>query len=303
MNSNLKYILLVAWLVFGVLFPYKTNAIKPVFIEGPVYGSNLVKASLIVDAKTKKLLHYHNVYTKIYPASLTKMMTIYVALDEIKKGNLSFNTKLKVSEKAANIEPAKLWLKAGSTISVKDAISAMIVTSANDAAVVLSEHIGQGDESKFAKIMTGRAHQLGMRDTVFKNSSGLPDKDQVSTAMDMARLALALDRDFKNHYSLFGQTYFTYLGKKYYTINKVTAKYKSVTGIKTGYTRASGFNLVTSAERDGNKLVGVVIGYNSSLSRNKGMVSLITKYLNRKSTIIPRKSSKVKARNKVQKKN
>jgi len=249
-----------------------------VTIQDPVNGSERINAFVIVDAKTRKVLHHHNLNTKAYPASLTKMMTISVALNEIKKGKLSFNTKMKVSQYASDASPTKLGLKSGSYISVKDAINSLIVMSANDSARVIAEHIG-GTEENFAKIMTQRAMLLGMKDSIFKNANGLPNKDQVTTAMDMAKLAISLERDFPEHYNLFSQTSFTYNGRNYGTTNKVLASYKYVNGIKTGYTRASGYNLVTSAEKNGKKVIGVILGAPDSASRNSKMVELISKYL------------------------
>ena len=248
-------------------------------IQEPVEGTERVSASVIVDAKTRKILHHHNLNTKAYPASLTKMMTIYLAFSEIKNHKLSFNTKMKVSQKAALVSPTKIGLKAGSFLTVRDAINSLIVISANDAAILLAEHIG-GSEENFAILMTKKARSLGMSDTVFKNPNGLPNKYQVTTAMDMAKLAIALDRDFPEYYHLFSQTNFFYNGKKYPTTNKVTAKYTYVNGIKTGYTRASGYNLVTSAQKNGIKLIGVVLGEHNSVSRNQKMLELISKHLN-----------------------
>jgi D-alanyl-D-alanine carboxypeptidase len=249
-----------------------------VTIQDPVSGASRINASVVVDAKTRKVLHHHNLNTKAYPASLTKMMTIYIAFDAIKKGKLSFNTKMKVSQNASNINPIRIGLSAGSFLTVKDAINSLIVISANDAAVVIAEHIS-GSEENFAKMMTEKAILLGMKDTVFKNPNGLPNKGQVTTAMDMAKLAIALERDFPKHYHLFSQTSFSYNGRKYNTTNKVTANYQSVNGIKTGYTRASGYNLVTSAEKNGKKVIGVILGQDNSAARNQKMVDLISKHL------------------------
>lgn len=249
-----------------------------VTIQEPVEGIERVSASVVVDAKTRKILHHYNLNTKAYPASLTKMMTIYLAFSEIKNHKLSFNTKMNVSQKAALVSPTKIGLKARSFLTVRDAINSLIVISANDAAIVLAEHIG-GSEENFARLMTQKAKSLGMRDTVFKNPNGLPHKDQVTTAMDMAKLAIALERDFPEYYHLFSQTNFSYNGRKYFTTNKVTAKYTYVNGIKTGYTKASGYNLVTSVQKNGIKLIGVVLGEHNSVSRNQKMVELISKHL------------------------
>ncbi len=286
--------IILYFILFFTSIPAYANYVT---IQDPVKGSERINASLIVDAKTRKVLHHHNVNTKAYPASLTKMMTISVALNEIKKGRLSLNTKMKISQYASDASPTKLGLKAGSYISVKDAINSLIVMSANDSARVIAEHIG-GSEVNFAKIMTQRAMFLGMKDTIFKNANGLPHKDQVTTAMDMAKLAISLERDFPEYYHLFSQTSFTYNGKKYGTTNKVLASYKHVNGIKTGYTRASGYNLVTSAEKNGKKLIGVVLGANDSASRNSKMVELISKHLslNTKPTIIQTKEKSPKSK-------
>jgi D-alanyl-D-alanine carboxypeptidase len=267
-----------------------------VTIQEPFEGPARVNASVVVDAKTRKILHHHNLNTKAYPASLTKMMTIYVAFSEIKRGKLAFNTKMKVSQKAANVSPTKIGLKAAEIISLRDAIDSLIVISANDAAIVIAEHIGKNEE-RFAKLMTAKAISLGMKDTVFKNPNGLPHRDQVTTAMDMAKLAIALERDFPQYYYLFSQTSFAYNGRKYGTTNKVTATYSHVNGIKTGYTRASGYNLVTSAGKDGRKLVAVILGEDNSASRNQKMVALISKHLNLQSNAFASNSSKTLKQN------
>jgi len=231
-------------------------------------------ASIVVDFETGKVLHAVNPDTRNYPASLTKMMTLYLAFDAIKKGKLSMTQELPISARAAAARPSKLGLQAGSTITVHDAILAMVTKSANDAAVVMAEAIG-GTEYKFSLLMTQKAREIGMEKTNFRNASGLPNRRQLTTARDMATLAKHLLTDFPGQYKLFSTPEFEYNGQTYRNHNKLLDSYPGVDGMKTGYTRASGYNLVASAERNGHRVIGVVFGGRSSSARNARMSELL----------------------------
>ncbi len=233
-------------------------------------------ASLVIDAETGEVLHAVNADTRNYPASLTKMMTLYKMFEAVESGRWSMNTRLRMSARAAGQPPSKLGLKPGQTISVRDAILALSVKSANDIAAAVAENYS-GKEWKFAREMTETARRLGMNRTTFRNASGLPHRAQMSTARDMAKLARALLRDFPQYYHFFSRTRFDFNGVSYKTHNKMLLTYDGADGFKTGYIRASGFNLVSSAKRGGRRVIGVVFGANSSRTRNR----LMAKYLDR----------------------
>lgn len=233
-------------------------------------------ASLVIDAETGEVLHAVNADTRNYPASLTKMMTLYKMFEAVENGRWSMNTRLRMSARAAGQPPSKLGLKPGQTISVRDAILALSVKSANDIAAAVAENYS-GKEWKFAREMTATARRLGMNRTTFRNASGLPHSAQMSTARDMAKLARALLRDFPQYYHFFSRTRFDFGGVSHKTHNKLLLSYDGADGFKTGYIRASGFNLVTSAKRDGRRVIGVVFGANSSSARNR----LMAKHLDR----------------------
>lgn len=231
-------------------------------------------SSLVIDAETGAVLHQENAGKLRYPASLTKMMTLYLAFQALDRGTITMNQQLRVSAFAAGQKPSVIGFRPGQTISVKDAINGVIIKSANDASVVLAEAIG-GTEAQFAVQMTRVAKKLGMNHTNFANASGLPNDKQVTTAYDLARLAVALRRDYPKYYPLFANNSFTYNGRTFYSHNRVTKSYRGADGLKTGYIRASGFNLVTSARRGGKSLVGVVMGGRSIKSRDTNMVKLL----------------------------
>ena len=231
-------------------------------------------ASIVIDAETGEVLRSRSADVRRYPASLTKMMTLYLLFEAIDDGKLSLDSKLKVSKRAAGQSPSKLGLRAGSTIRAEDAIKSLIVKSANDIAVVVAEALG-GTEVEFARIMTRKAQELGMSRTTFRNASGLPNRKQRSTARDMSRLAQALMRDFPDRYHHFDDQRFRYKGRVHRTPNKLLARYRGMDGIKTGYIRASGFNLVASAERDGRRVIAVVFGGKTPNSRNAHMANLL----------------------------
>lgn len=236
-----------------------------------------LETSLVVNTNNGKVLHAKNAKKKIYPASLTKIMTLYLTFDAIESGKLSLNQKLLVSKRAENMRPCKLGLRAGESISVRDCILALVVRSANDAAVVLAERIS-GSEERFAKLMTLKAKQIGMRDTNFKNASGWHDSAQYTTALDLAKLAMATKHNHKRFYPFFSRTSFEYKGKLVRSHNRVTMTYAGAEGMKTGYTRAAGYNLVTVASRQGKSLVGVVTGGKSSSKRDAKMVELLNRH-------------------------
>lgn len=231
-------------------------------------------ASIVVDFETGEVLHAVNPDTRNYPASLTKMMTLYVAFDAIKKGKLSMTQPLRVSARAAAARPSKLGLSVGSTIALQDAILAMLTKSANDAAVVVAEAVA-GSEYKFSLLMTQKAKEIGMSKSNFRNASGLPNRRQLSTARDMATLAKHLLTDFPDQYKLFSTPEFEFNGQTYRNHNALLDSYPGVDGMKTGYTRASGYNLVASAHRNGHRVIGVVFGGRSSSARNTRMRELL----------------------------
>ena len=234
------------------------------------------KAAIVLDYDTKEVLFEINADTRNYPASLTKIMTLYITFDYLKKGKLKNKTLLKVSKKAASKQPSKLYLEPGSSIRVEDAIFALIIKSANDVAAVVAENIS-GSEQEFSKLMTKYAHDLGMHNTNFKNASGLHHKSQLTTARDIATLSHALIKNFPNKYKLFSSEKFTYAGKTYKTHNKLMLNYEGADGIKTGYISKSGFQLAFSAVRENKRLIGVIFGGDSGSQRNKSLKIIMDK--------------------------
>lgn len=231
-------------------------------------------ASIIVDADSGAVLHSENAELRNRPASLTKMMTLYLAFEAIRNGRLSLDQQLPVSRHAADQSPTKLYLKPGGTIRAEDAILAAVTKSANDATTVLAEAIG-GTETAFARKMTEKASALGMMRTQFRNSTGLPNDQQVTTARDMAILAQALYSHFPERSHYFATTKFRWGKNSYNNHNRLLGTYRGVDGIKTGYTNASGFNLVTSVRRDGRHVYAVVLGGQTSYTRDQQMRKLL----------------------------
>lgn len=231
-------------------------------------------AAIVVDGRTGETLHADQADALRFPASLTKMMTLYMTFEALAAGTLQVDEAVKVSAFAASRPPSKLGFRAGETISVEDAIKALIIRSANDVASAMGERLG-GTEARFATLMTARARALGMKSTRFVNASGLPDPRQVTTARDIATLSAALERDFPQYFDLFSLTSFSFRGVTYSTHNDLVRSYDWVDGIKTGYTRASGFNLATSAERDGVRIVAVVLGGRTAQSRDRQVEQLL----------------------------
>ena len=227
-------------------------------------------ASIVIDANSGQVFSAVNADTRNYPASLTKMMTLYVLFDRLKAGKIRLTDKIVISKHAASQAPSKLGLKPGETITVENAIMALCVKSANDVAAAVAEHIG-GTEAAFAVIMTQKAQTLGMRQTNFRNASGLPNLAQYSTARDMATLSRALIRNHPGYYKYFSAKEATINGVAIRGHNRLLDWYNGADGIKTGYIAASGFNLATSAERGGRRLIGVVFGGKTAAARDTHM--------------------------------
>jgi D-alanyl-D-alanine carboxypeptidase len=231
-------------------------------------------AYLIVDATSGRVLASDQPDEPRYPASLTKLMTLYLTFSALDAGKLSLNDALPVSINALNAPPTKMGMPPHGTVVVRDAVMGLVTRSANDAAVLLAEALG-GSEEHFAQMMTAKARQLGMSSTVYRNASGLPNPEQVTTARDMARLANALLRDFPHYYPVFSVLSYNYKGHPLANHNRMLASYAGADGMKTGYTNASGFNLVMSAVRDNRRLIGVVMGGNTAFQRDKLMAELM----------------------------
>jgi len=240
--------------------------------------ANAKYAGIVVDAKTGKTLYASSADAPRYPASLTKMMTLYVLFEDMERGRFDEKSQLKVSKNAAAQPPTRIGLRDGQTIRVDSAIRALAVKSANDVAVVVAENVS-GSVSAFASRMTHTARAIGMKKTTFSNPSGLPDARQKTTARDMALLGRALQDRFPQYYGYFSTRDFSWGKKKYRNTNRLLGAVRGVDGIKTGYTHASGYNLVTSVDRDGRKIVAVVMGGRTGKSRNAQMKKLITSYL------------------------
>ncbi|MEO1251156.1 MAG: D-alanyl-D-alanine carboxypeptidase family protein [Pseudomonadota bacterium] len=244
------------------------------FVLATPAHANPKYAAFVVHADSGDVLFDRYSTARRYPASLTKMMTLYLLFEALEAGELSLDSKMKVSRTAAGQPPSKLGVAAGSTIDVDTAIQALVIKSANDVAVVVAEQLA-GSEWRFAQKMSAKARALGMRSTTFRNASGLPNRRQVTNARDMAVLGQRVLQDFPQFFHYFSAQSFTYNGRTYATHNRLMKSFDGVNGIKTGYTRASGFNLVTSAEKDGQRLIGVVLGGRKSWSRDRHMRDII----------------------------
>jgi len=233
-------------------------------------------ATIVVDARSGQVLHEVNADTRNYPASLTKTMTLYMVFGALREGRLEMDQHLVVSARAARQPSSKLGLEKGQTITVKQAILAMVTKSANDVAVVIAETLG-GNERDFALAMTAKARKIGMSRTTFRNASGLPHRGQLSTARDMATLARRLLADFPKQYRYFATSEFYFDGALHKNHNKLLKNYDGADGIKTGYIRASGFNLVASAQKRGQRLIGVIFGGRSPNARDRLMTKILDK--------------------------
>ncbi len=262
MRNLLRHLLI--WIVAGPL------GVLPLVVRAEDY------AGIVVDAQNGAVLQSVNAHARWYPASLTKVMTVYLTLEAVEAGTLKLDEELTVSTLAASQPPTELGIGVGDKISVEQAILAVILRSANDVAVVLAERVG-GSEEAFAKLMTARARQLGMARTQFRNATGLPNPDQTTTARDMAVLGIALLERFPQHYHFFSARSFTYAGQNFGTINGILSRYPGADGIKTGFTCGSGYNLLASAVRDGRRLIGVVLGGVSNEARHSEMIVMLDK--------------------------
>lgn len=231
-------------------------------------------ASIVIDLERDEVLHARHADAPRYPASLTKAMTLYMLFDAMKAGEVRLHESLPVSRAAAKQPPSSLRLRAGSTITTKDAINALVTKSANDVAVVVAERLG-GTEARFATLMTAKARDMGMENTTFRNASGLPDSQQLSTARDMAVLAERLLEDHADYYGYFSNKKFSWGRATYKNHNRLIGTVVGVDGIKTGYTRASGFNLMTSAKRRGRRVVAIMFGGSTARSRDQHVTDLI----------------------------
>ena len=231
-------------------------------------------SDIVIEADTGRILHSTSPERVLHPASLTKMMTLYITFQALESGKLTLDHRLWVSANAASQSPSKLGLRPGQSIRVEDAILGLVTESANDVAVVLAEAIG-GSESQFARLMTRQARALGMNKTAFQNPSGLPDPEQVTCAADMVRLGYALAYHYPQYYHYFGRDTFTYAGITHKNHNHLMERYEGMDGIKTGYIRASGFNLVASAVRGQTRVIATVMGGKSAAARDNQMENLL----------------------------
>lgn len=244
------------------------------WMVGVSQSAQAVEASLVMDASTGTVLSEEHADVERHPASLTKMMTIYLTFRALRDGRLTLDEKLPVSRHAASMAPTKLGLRAGQTISVRDCLLGMVTKSANDAATVVAEKLG-GTEGHFVEAMNAQGLLLGMLHTHFASASGLPNPDDRTTARDMSRLALALYRDFPARVPMFATREFRYRGRIVHGHNHLMDRYPGMDGLKTGYTSAAGFNLASTAVRDGHRLFGVVLGGRTARSRNDAMAKLL----------------------------
>ena len=242
-------------------------------IHGPSYHPPY--AAIVVDDNSGQVLHEENADLPRHPASLTKIMTLYLLFEQIEAGKFKLDTPLSISAFAAGQNPTKLNLKANQTILVEDAIKGLVTKSANDAAVVVAEAIG-GTEADFGVLMTAKARALGMAGTTYVNASGLPADEQITTARDQALLGRAIQDRFPVYYRYFSTPSFHYKGREHHNHNALLGNVEGVDGIKTGYTEASGYNLVASVRRNGKHIVAVVLGGTSNAKRDARMRDLIT---------------------------
>lgn len=241
---------------------------------GHAAADNPRYAAFVVDETTGEVLHARRADDARYPASLTKMMTLYMLFEALERGDVTMSTEMTVSRHAAGQSPSVLGVESGDTITVETAIRALIIRSANDIAVVVGEHLA-GTESAFATRMTSRARELGLTRTTFRNASGLPNSRQMTTARDMARLSIALHRDFPQYFHYFRERSFVHNGRTWRSHNNLVGRVNGVDGMKTGYIRASGFNIAVTAERNGHRIVTVVMGGPSAASRDNHAEELV----------------------------
>lgn len=250
------------------------------FLSSDVYSRY---AAIVIDADTGQVIHENEATHRWYPASLTKVMTLYMTFKALESGQIGLHDELTVSKHSANQPTPKLGLLHGQTITVEQAIMAITTRSANDAAVLLAETVG-GSESHFANMMTKQAQQLGMSSSSFQNASGLPDEGQISSAKDLAILSAALIRDFPKHYHYFSATEFAYNGRILPNTNSILKSYPDADVMKTGFSCGSGYNLIASAKRNGHRLIAVLLGANSSAERFEQMSNLLDLGFEKKSS-------------------
>ena len=246
------------------------------FLCLPVFGAQY-RAAMVADMDSGRVLYQENANELNYPASLTKIMTLYLTFDALEHGRLNLNDYLIVSQAAANAEPVKLGLAAGSKIRVEDAIKAVAVHSANDVARVLAENLKGGQEESFADLMTRVAREIGLTRTNFENSSGLPNDDHMSTARDIALLSMAVYKHFPQYWKYFGIKSWTYNGKTYTNGNRLLTSYNGCDGMKTGYTKKSKYSLVATAHRGDVHLMSVVLGAESKDVRANVAAQMLNK--------------------------
>ena len=252
-------------------------------------------SSIVIDADTGAVLHESNADANRYPASLTKMMTLYMLFEAMEQRKMTVDTRMPVSTHAAAMPQTNIGLRTGDSISVRDAIPALIVRSANDVAAVVAEALGKS-EANFGRMMTDKARQLGMRSTTFRNASGLPNLEQKTTARDMVTLSTRLMKDFPKYYHYFSTQSFSYKGITYNSHNRMVRNTSGVDGLKTGFIRASGFNVATSAKRGNRRVVAVVMGGNTAAARDQHMAQLIDRSFNQGNRTIQVASNSKNAR-------
>ena len=254
------------------------------------------QASFVMDMRDGKVLYARSADRKLHPASLTKMMTLYITFDQVRRGKLRLDQKLRVSRHAARQPASKLYLRAGQRVTVRSLIRATALKSANDAAMVLAEGIG-GSQKRFAQMMTRQAQRLGMKNTRFRNPHGLTQSGHYSTARDMALLGRHLFHDFPQYYNIFSRKSDSAAGKRVWNTNRMLSSYKGADGIKTGYTRAAGYNLVASAHRGQKRILAVLFGGRSSADRSRKVARLLDMgFARAKSRVRTLRPSKVETR-------
>ena len=278
--------LLVMLMIVGAVWtPTEARSPRKEPPKRPIHGPNYRPpyAAIVIDDKSGFVLHEVSADEPRHPASLTKIMTLYLLFEQLEAGKLGLDTELPISTRAALQNPTKLGLKANQTIKVEDAIKGLVTKSANDAAVVVAEALG-GSEAEFAKLMTLKARMLGMTSTTYVNASGLPAEEQITTARDQAVLGRAIQHRFPVYYQYFATPSFRYKGAEMRNHNNLLGQVKGVDGIKTGYTEASGYNLTSSVRRDEKHIVAVVLGGTSNGARDARMRQLIEAHISLAST-------------------
>lgn len=272
-EKTITYNIIIYFIIFIITF----SGIHNSFAAKPTVFANRY-AEIVIDANSGNTLFSVNENAKRYPASLTKLMTLYLLFDSIKAGRVSLNTPIPVSKYAASMPPTKIGFSPGQTITAEEAAKAMITKSANDVAAAVGEYLG-GTEKNFARMMTLQAYRLGMMNTHFANASGLPNLNNYATARDLATLSLSLRQHFPDLYYLFNTTSFIYRGRTINGHNHILKNMHGVDGLKTGYTQMSGFNLATSYKANNKSLVAVTMGWRSAALRDTRMASLLKKFI------------------------